>query len=306
MRVRASATLLAVTAALGCRSSPDATPSTSATVAVDAGHLRSTEWLAAHLDDPSVVVLHVDRERSSYEAGHVPGAGFVSLDRLLTTKDGVPNQLVPLDVARRVFEEAGVSDDRTVVLYGGAGGLAPARAFLTLDVLGLGRRAFLLDGGLEAWRRGGRPLSRDSVAARRGAIRAEPEPWRVVDATWLRARLDDNDVAILDARPPAQFRGDEPGEDIPRPGHVPGARSLYWESLFDDPETRRLVDRATLRARFEAAGAAPSDVVVVYCRTGMQSAFLYFVARHLGYETRKYDGSFHDWSHRREMPVARE
>jgi thiosulfate/3-mercaptopyruvate sulfurtransferase len=127
----------------------------------------------------------------------------------------------------------------------------------------------------------------------------------VVDADWVRRHMDDRVVALLDARPPAQFAGTEAGDGVPRPGHIPGAGSLFWEELLRSTDLPLLKDVETLRALFRRAGAEPGDTVVAYCRTGMQASFAYFVARYLGYETRMYDASFMDWSRRAELPVAR-
>src|SRR5690606_29075003 len=112
------------------------------------------------------------------------------------------------------------------------------------------------------------------------------------------------DVAILDARPPAQFSGEEPGDAVARPGHIPGARNVFWQTLVESTENPRLKDEAELRRIFEEAGVDPGDTVVAYCRTGGQASFLYAVAKHLGYDVRLYDGSFVDWS-RTEYPVER-
>jgi thiosulfate/3-mercaptopyruvate sulfurtransferase len=126
----------------------------------------------------------------------------------------------------------------------------------------------------------------------------------IVDAQWVHDRLNDSGVAILDARPPAEFSGETHGEGVNRPGHIPGARNVFWQTLVRSPDDSRLRDEAELRRMFEEAGAAPGDTVVAYCRTGGQASFLYTVARHLGYDVRLYDGSYIDWS-RTEFPVER-
>jgi thiosulfate/3-mercaptopyruvate sulfurtransferase len=125
-----------------------------------------------------------------------------------------------------------------------------------------------------------------------------------VDAAWVHERLNDDGFAIIDARPPAEFSGETPGEGITRPGHIPGARNLFWQDLVESADNPRLKDEAELRRLFREAGAEPGRTVVAYCRTGGQSAFLYTVARHLGYDVRMYDGSFIDWS-RTQYPVER-
>jgi thiosulfate/3-mercaptopyruvate sulfurtransferase len=195
-----------------------------------------------------------------------------------------------------------VSDGARVIVYGPP--LAAARAFFTLDYLGHGDRTALLNGGLEGWKAENRPLSTAAPQFARASFTPSPQPERVVDAQWVKEHLGDPTVALLDARPEAQFTGAEPG-GVPRPGHIPGAGNLFWEELIMSPRNPVLKDPATLQALFHEAGVRAGDMVVTYCRTGMQASFAYFVARYLGYETRMYDGSFMDWSPREDLPVDR-
>jgi thiosulfate/3-mercaptopyruvate sulfurtransferase len=110
----------------------------------------STTWLDAHVNDPDVFVLHVGADRKSYDAGHIPGARFVSLPDIAVTREGTPNELPPATDLTRLFTRLGIGDRGRLVLYGDEQGLLAARLFFTLDYLGHGDRAALLDGGLEA------------------------------------------------------------------------------------------------------------------------------------------------------------
>jgi len=181
--------------------------------------------------------------------------------------------------------------------------LMTARAFVALEHIGH-PRVSLLNGGLGAWRAGGHDLSDSAGEHAPGSVRPR-QTNVVVDAEWVRQRMDDPAVALIDARPPAQFTGEDPGDRVPRPGHIPGAGNLFWEELTLSSEDPRLKDVASLRAMFADHDATASRTVVTYCRTGMQASFAYFVARYLGLDTRIYDGSFVDWSPRTDYPVER-
>lgn len=266
--------------------------------------LVSTEQLATRLDDPRTVVLHVGREPAGYEAGHVPGARFLPLGAIVTERDGVPNELPPVAHLDSVFEAAGVSDASRVVLYGDLGGLAAGRAFFTLEYLGH-RDVALLDGGLETWKAEGRPVSAEAPTPARGTLTPRPRPEIVVSADWVARRLNDPRVALIDARPPAEFTGTEPGGGITRPGHIPGAANVFWRDALVSQERPVLRDPAALRTAFQAAGAGPGTTVVTYCRSGVQASHAYFVSRYLGYDTKMYDGSYLDWSARATLPVER-
>lgn len=237
-------------------------------------------------------------------------AVFVPLSTFMVERDGVPNMFPPADSMARMLEAAGVRGDHVVIV----GAPIPAgRAYAGFDVLGLGDRAALLDGGPGA-------LTHDSESAS-AVERADPQARGradtgaaltidvrdhiVVDAEWVHARLGQPRFALLDARPPAEFSGETPGADIERPGHIPGARNLFWATLVHSTDDPHLKDQAELRRLFQEAGVGPGDTIIAYCRTGGQAGFLYTVARHLGYDVRLYDGSFVDWS-RTDYPVERQ
>jgi thiosulfate/3-mercaptopyruvate sulfurtransferase len=270
---------------------------------VNANLLVSSEWLAGHLNDPDLVLLHVAPNRTAYDQGHIPGARFLPVSAILTEHEGNINELPPVERLDSVFEAVGVSDHSRIVIYGPS--LSAARAFFTLDYLGHGDRAALLNGSIEAWRAGGRAVNTEVASIRRGSFTPRPQAQRVVDANWVSAQLRNPRVALIDARPGAQFTGVEAGEGIARPGHIPGARNVFWEDLLVSRADPRLRDIPSLQSRLREAGVNPGDTVVAYCRSGMQASMAYFVARYLGYETRMYDGSFLDWSRRTSLPVER-
>lgn len=244
-------------------------------------------------------LLYVGEEGSRPEAERV-GAVFVPMSTFSVERDGIPNEFPPAEEMARQLEEAGVRGERLVIV----GEPIPAgRAWAALDYLGLGDRAALFDGvssDVDATRSSG--ASDVQAEEDDTALETDVRDDMIVDADWVRERLDDPSVAILDARPPAEFSGDTPGEGIDRPGHIAGARNVFWQTLVESPEAPRLKDEAELRRMFEEAGVEPGDVVVAYCRTGGQASFLYTVARHLGYDARLYDGSYVDWS-RTDHPI---
>jgi thiosulfate/3-mercaptopyruvate sulfurtransferase len=270
----------------------------------DPSLLVSAEDLRLRLDDPRTVIVHVGRDLASYEAGHIRGARFLPFSTIVTTRDGVPNELPPVEQLREAFEAAGVSDGSRVVLYGDLDGLLAARAFFTLDYLGK-QNVALLDGGLTRWRQLDLPVSTGSASWARGTLTPRPRPELVVDAEWVRARLDDTAYVLVDARPGAEFTGEVPGDGVARPGHIPGAHSIFWRSALISDADPRLRSPQVLHADFVLAGASLGDTIVVYCRTGVQASHAYFVARYLRRPVVLYDGSYIDWSARGDAyPVA--
>lgn len=257
--------------------------------------LATTFWLAAHLHDESVVILHAGTAQD-YAAGHIPGARLVTLpDISITDEQGLRLQLPTVASLERAFARLGVTDRSHIVVYAGNESVQSAtRVWFTLDYLGLGNRAALLDGGIALWRAEGRELSSGSSTVVEGSFTPHPEPARVVTGDWVKGHLHDPEIQLLDARTSEFYTGASAGS-MPRAGHIPGARNIPFPTVFD--VHGKLRPEAELRQMF-----APKTTVT-YCHIGQQATVLYFVARYLGLDARLYDGSFQEWSRRPELPV---
>ncbi len=262
--------------------------------------LVSTHWLADHLHDPGLIVLEAGRSRTDYDAGHLPGARFVPVSAFVVTRDSLPNEMPAPAGLDSLLSALGLSADSRIVIYGEP--LWAARLFVTLDYAGLAGHAALLNGGREGWTLEGHRLEGDVPSWSPTTLHAQPQSGLVVDAAWVHQHLHDGTVALLDARPADDYSGKVAGNGVNRPGHIPGAANIFWQTTLEG-EPPLVRPQATLDSMFHAAGVAPGDTVVTYCRTGVQASFLYFVARYLGYPTRLYDGSYIDWSRRSDLPV---
>jgi thiosulfate/3-mercaptopyruvate sulfurtransferase len=263
----------------------------------------STEWLAKHLNDDSLVMLQVG-DKEEYLAGHIPGAQFMALTDISTPRgSGLTLELPSVTQLQAVFEKLGVTDKSRIVVYFGKDWVTPtARVFFTLDYLGLGERTSILDGGLPAWRSEGKPVTAELREPKPGHFSPRPNAKLVVDAAWVKANLNQPGVMILDARAPKFYSGAEAGQ-MPRAGHIPNAKNIPFSSLVED--SNKFKNVAALRELFNTAGVKQGDTVTTYCHIGQQASLLYFAARYLGYEAHLYDGSFEDWSHRPELPVEK-
>ena len=264
----------------------------------------STDWLAKHLNDDSLVLLQVG-EKAEYEAGHIPGAQFITTADLSTPRgQGLALELPAVDQLKATLEKFGVTDKSHIVVYFSKDWVTPtARVFMTLDYLGLGDRSSILDGGLPAWRAEGRAVTTALREPKPGHFTPKPNPKLVVDAAWVSANLNKPGVAILDARAAQFYTGAEVGR-MPRGGHIPSARSIPFSSLVED-SNNKFKSPTALRELFNTAGVKPRDSVATYCHIGQQASLLYFVARYLGYDAHLYDGSFEEWSNHPELPVEK-
>lgn len=271
--------------------------------------LVSADWLASNRSAPNVVVLHVTRDEAEYRRAHIPGARYLPARALwITTGPGV--ELPPAAQIDSLFESLGVSDRSRVILYGDT--WTTPRAFLALDYIGLGDRAAILNGGLGAWMAGGRAAESDEGhrAERTGSITPTLRPDVVADAAWIKARLDDPTVALIDGRTKPEYDGTTEAERLPRYGHIPRAGHLAWTETFrapsaaDSGRATELLDIPALIALFAQAGGTGTKQIVTYCTVGLRASHLYFVARLLGHRPKIYDGSMRDWSAQPDLPMV--
>jgi thiosulfate/3-mercaptopyruvate sulfurtransferase len=260
--------------------------------------LVTTEWLANHLKDPNLVVLCVDSTQDFYAKGHIPGARQIKLSEIAVTRDGIPNELPGMEELRRTFAAAGIGNNSRVVLYGERSNLFAARAYFTLDYLGVAGHASLLDGGIEKWTAEHRPLSTETPVVKAASLTTSPRKEILIDTAAMSTLTEKKPRAmtLLDARPVKEFTGEQLSEDVAKAGHIPGARSLYWMDMLVSRENPVLRPEAELRRMYTELNATADQPLVTYCRTGMQSSFDYFVAKYLGYEPSMYDASFYEWS----------
>ncbi len=267
--------------------------------------LVSTDWVAAHLKDQKLLIFQIgdDRSKTVYDAGHVPGAQFLNPFRDLArprVEGGLALELPSAERLDSVLEANGISNDSKIVLYTASEYFSPlGRAFFTLEYAGLKGHVVVMDGGLETWKAENRPTSTDAPTPAAGSFTPKLEPDMVVDADWLKTRLGDPTVAIVDARTPEFYHGADTHQA--RNGHIPGAKNLPFDSVID--ERGKFKDPATLTKLLEEAGVTESKTVVTYCHIGQQASLVWFAARLLGYRAKLYDGSFQDWSARSELPV---
>jgi thiosulfate/3-mercaptopyruvate sulfurtransferase len=280
------------------------TRATVAKVKVHDSMIVSTEWLAKHLNDDSLVLLQLG-DRKEYDEAHIPGAQFIQVQDISTPRgQGLILELPSVDQLKTTFEKFGVTDKSRIIVYFGKDWVTPAaRVYFTLDYLGLGDRTSILDGGLPAWRAGGNPVTAEVKTVKQGSFTPHPNAKLVVDAAWVSANLHNPHVAILDARALRFYTGEDAGQ-MPRAGHIPRAKSIPFSSLVEDANSKFKRPEAW-RALFASAGVNENDSVATYCHIGQQASLLYFAARYLGYDAHLYDGSFEDWSKRKDLPVEK-
>jgi thiosulfate/3-mercaptopyruvate sulfurtransferase len=265
--------------------------------------LVTTDWLQKHLQDRDLVLLHVG-EKPQYDSAHIPGARFITMRDLAAPDPADHNSGEVLELpdpaaARAKLESLGISDHSRIVVYYGRDWVSPStRIIFTLDWIGLGDRTVLLDGGMQLWKREGRPVTAALPTITPGKLSAKPVKTLTVTADWVNANRGAKGYALIDARDKAFYDGVKSG--MSKSGHVPGAGSLPFNEVTTD--SLKLKSPELLKQLFANAGVKPGDTVVGYCHIGQQATAMLFAARSLGYKVLLYDGSFHDWE-KRDLPV---
>jgi thiosulfate/3-mercaptopyruvate sulfurtransferase len=280
-----------------CAFAEGATPSASVNGAAAHPELVvSTQWLADHLSDPNLVIVYIGHDEGDYRSAHIPGSRYLAMDKLATGHEAPGTELLPPDQLKKNLEAIGIGDDSRVVYYAPDWDPMATRLFFTMDYLGHGNQAALLNGGLDQWIREKRPTSTAVSTGKPASLTIRVHPEIVAKMDYMKKLVDhpEADIVIVDARPSKRYRN----------GHLRGAQSLYWENALVSEKEPLLKSPEQLRLLFAAAIVTGNKKVVSYCEIGLQASYVYMLARYLGFDAEMYDGSYSEWSDAKQ-PVVR-
>ena len=270
--------------------------------------LVDAEWAEAHLDEPKIVFVEVDEDVSAYDGGHLKNA--VRLDWTTELQQREARDIIDRAAFSALLSEKGISNDDTVVLYGGNNNWFAAYAYWQFKLYGHAD-VKLLDGGRKKWELDGRELVKDvPVRPATGYTAAEPD-------LSIRAFRDEVVASIgvknlVDVRSPDEFSGKIkapahlPQEQSQRAGHIPTALNIPWSKTAADDGTFK--SDADLTALYGAEGFDDARPTIAYCRIGERSSHTWFVLHEVLGKTdvKNYDGSWVEYGSLVGVPITKE
>ncbi len=270
--------------------------------------LVDADWAEAHLNEPGTVFVEVDEDVSAYDGGHIAGA--VRLDWTQELQQPEARDVIDRDAFSALLSKKGISNDDTVVLYGGNNNWFAAYAYWQFKLYGHDK-VKLLDGGRKKWELDGRELVKD--VPERPATQ-----YQAKDADLSIRAFRDEVVAsigsknLVDVRSPDEFSGKIkapahlPQEQSQRAGHVPSAINIPWSKAAADDGTFRSDEE--LAALYGEQGFDDSRPTIAYCRIGERSSHTWFVLHELLGKTdvKNYDGSWAEYGSLVGVPIQKD
>ncbi len=273
--------------------------------------LVSTDWVAAHLDDPNVRIIESDEDPLLFASGHIPGA--VEVDWVRDLNDPLRRDYLNREGFAALLSRIGVTPETTVVFYGDKNNWWACYAFWVFQLFNHSN-AKVMDGGRLKWEQEGRAWTTDLATFTATSYEAAAR-----EDTQIRAFRDDvlahlkANLPLVDVRSPEEYTGERlhmpnyPNEGALRGGHIPGAKSIPWARAVDQSDGT-FKTASELRQIYEAEnGLRPEHATLVYCRIGERSSHTWFALTYLlGYpNVRNYDGSWTEWGNLVNVPIEK-
>ena len=260
--------------------------------------LVSPQWLNEHKNDPNLVILQVNFLQAEYEKEHIARARFLWPSWLAPNSPRANYNSPDLAEAQKLLRNLGISNSSHIVICHVRNEVSPsARMFLTLENLGLKGQVSFLNGGLDAWKKEGLPVTNEVPTVAKGNYKVK-QNGILVDKEYVLKTLQSTNV-VVDARMQKFYDGEPTGN--PRDGHIAGAKNIPYTELVDASNVFKPVDQ--LQTYFTAVVPDKKTEVVTYCFIGQTASVVYLAGRLLGYDVKLYDNSLQEWSWMDNLPM---
>ncbi len=262
----------------------------------------SPQWLNENIKNPDLVVLYTGFVvKADFDREHIEGSRFLWPEWLAFN---TPEQnMVSADAkaATKVLQDLGINNNSMIVIcHKGADVTIASRMFLSLEHYGLKGKVFFLNGGIEAWKKAGYPVTNKPTVIKKGNYVASGNGL-LVNKDYVLNALQTQSSEVVDARVKRFYDGDPTGN--PRDGHIAGAKNIPYPDMIDSTNSFKTIE--VLENNFSSIVPYKQKEVVVYCFIGQTASVDYLVGRHLGYKMKLYDGSMQEWSRIPELPMEK-
>lgn len=262
--------------------------------------LVSSQWLNEHKADPNLVILQVNFLQAEYEMEHIAGARFLWPSWLAPNSPQSSFNAPDPKEAQELLRSLGVNNNSHVVVVHVKNEVSPsARMFLTLEHLGLRGQVSFLNGGLDAWKKEGYPVTKEKPAVTKGKFVVKLNGLLVDKEYVLKILKSDN--VVVDARMKNYYDGDV--ITYVREGHIAGAKNIPFTELVDTNNLFKPNDQ--LSSYFTPVIPDTKKEAVTYCFIGQTASVVYLAGRALGYDMKLYDGSMQEWSFDESLPMEK-
>ena len=262
----------------------------------------SPQWLNENLKDPNLVILYTGFViKADYDKEHIEGSRFLWPDWLAFDKPEGSMYAPDVKTATKVLQELGINkNSKIVICHKGGDVTIAARMFMTLEHFGLKGKVSFLNGGIEAWKKAGYPVTSKPSQFKKGNYVATATG-TLVDKDYVLNALHTKSSEVVDARAKRWYDGDPTGN--PRDGHITGAKNIPFPDMVDSTNSIKPV--SIVEKNFTTVVPDKNKEVVVYCFIGQTACVDYLVGRSLGYSMKVYDGSMQEWSRDEKLPMEK-
>ena len=271
--------------------------------------LVETDWVASHLDDPSLRLVESDEDYLLYETGHIPGA--VKVDWFTTLQHPIRRDFLSKAEFEGLCSQLGIADDTRVVFYGDKSNWFATYALWLFRYYGH-ENLKIMNGGRAKWIQEGRPLTKEVPSYPQTTYLAKMPDRRVRAFRDQVFQHVDSNLPLVDVRSPKEYSGEllhmhnYPQEGATRGGHIPNAVNIPWSQATNESDGT-FKSAAELSELYAARGVTPDKEIIAYCRIGERSSHTWFVLTYLlGYpKVKNYDGSWTEWGNLVNAPIEK-